>query len=146
MSLINLIWVYGGLAWATIVCGIACWLGGAAERTVAATLWIAWVLSLILFVPGPEGPGMPTMIIDCTCLVVFAAVSLRTRRLWTLFATACQLDDVMSHVAAQLSHFQLYSHIVAAGLWGGEALLACLIAGTIGYRRRLKRTTLPKTV
>ena len=82
---------------------------------------------------------MATTIIDCTVLVVFVTVSLRTRLLWTLFAAACQVDDVMSHFAAQLSHFQLYSHIVAAGLWGGEALLACLIAGTIGYRRRLRR-------
>ena len=139
MSLINLIWVYGGLAWATLVCGMTCWLGGTAERVAAATLWTAWVLSLILFVPGPKGPGAATMIIDCTSLAVFVILSLRTRRLWTLFMATCQLDDVMSHVAAQLSHFQLYSHIVAEGLWGGEALLACLIAGTIGYRRRLRR-------
>ncbi len=142
MSLVNLIWVYGGLARATIVCGMACWLGGTAERIVAATLWIAWVLSLILFVPGPKGPGMATTIIDCTVLVVFVTVSLRTRLLWTLFAAAYQVDDVMSHFAAQLSHFQLYSHIVAAGLWGGEALLVCIVAGTIGHRRRLKRQTL----
>ena len=139
MSLINIIWVYGGLFRATVVCGVACWLGGTTERIIASTLWIAWVLSLILFVPGPKGPGMATTIIDCTVLVVFVTVSLKTRRLWTLFAAACQVDDVMSHVVAQLSHFQLYSHIVAAGIWGGEALLACLIAGTGGYRRRLKR-------
>ena len=141
MSLINLLWVYGGLAWATLVCGMTCWLGGTAERIAAATLWTAWVLSLILFVPGPKGPGAATMIIDCTNLVVFVILSLRTRRLWTLFMAACQLDDVMSHFAAQLSHFQLYSHIVAEGLWGGEALLACLIAATIGYRCRLKRAS-----
>jgi len=139
MSLTNLIWVYGGLAWATIACWITCWLGGTAERVGAAAVWIAWVLSLILFVPGPKGPGVATMIIDMACLAVFLALSLRTRRLWTLFAAACQLDDIMSHFAAQLGHFQVYSHIVAAGLWGGEALLFCLLAGMIGYQRRLKR-------
>ncbi len=139
MSLVNVIWVYGGLAWATLVCGVACWLGGTTERIAAATLWTAWVLSLILFVPGPKGPGAATMIIDCASLAIFVILSLRARRLWTLFMATCQLDDVMSHFASQLSHFQLYSHIVAEGLWGGEALLACLIVGTIGYRRRLKR-------
>ena len=139
MSLLNIIWVYGGLAWATFVCGMTCWLGGTAERIGGVTVWLAWVLSLVLFVPGPKGPGIATTIIDCTALAVFVILSLRTRRLWTVFAAACQLDDIMSHVVAQLSHFQLYSHIVAAGIWGGEGLLACLIAGTIGYRRRLKR-------
>ena len=115
------------------------WWGGWAERTAGATLWIGWVLSLILFVPGPTGPGMATTIIDCTALVIFAWLSFRTRRLWTVFMTACQLDDVMSHIGAEMLHYQLYSHIVAAGIWGGEALLVCLIAGTIGHRLRLKR-------
>jgi len=139
MSLVNIIWVYGGLAWATLVCGAAVIWGGWAERTFGITLWIAWVLSLILFVPGPDGPGIATTLIDSTALVVFAVVSFRSRKLWTLVATACQLDDVMSHVGAEAVHFQLYSHIVAAGIWGGEALLFCLIAGTIGHRRALKR-------
>ncbi len=101
------------------------------------------MLSLILFVPGPNGPGAATTIIDSTTLVVFVVLSLRTRRLWTLFMATCQLDDVMSHFASQLSHLQLYSHIVAEGLWGGEAPLACLIAATISYRRRLKRESVP---
>ncbi len=139
MSLLNIIWVYGGLAWATLICAMTGWLGGTTERIGAATVWLAWVLSLVLFVPGPTGPGAATTVIDCTSLVVFVILSLRTRRLWTICIAACQLDDVMSHFASQLSHFQLYSHIVAEGLWGGEALLACLIAGTIGYRRRLRR-------
>jgi hypothetical protein len=143
MSLVNIIWVYGGLAWATLVCGAAVLWGGWAERTVGITLWIGWVLSLILFVPGPTGPGIATTSIDGTALVIFAGVSLKSRRIWTLVATACQLDDVMSHVGAEWVHYQLYSHIVAAGIWGGEALLFCLIAGTIGHRQSLKRGAAP---
>ena len=77
-------------------------------------------------------------------LAIFGVLSFKTRHLWTLFAAACQLDAVMSHFAAKLTHFQLYSYVVALGLWGGQGMLVCLIAGTIGYRRRLKRQTTPQ--
>ncbi len=135
------LWMYGGLLMATLVCAGVYGCGGPTERVGAATVWIAWVLSLLLQTHGSHGPGIWVVLIDIVVLAIFGAVSFKTRRLWTLFAAACQLDAVMSHFAAQLTHFQLYSYVVALGLWGGQGMLACLIAGAVGYRRRLKRTS-----
>ena len=141
---INLIWMYGGLAMATLACaGVYGW-GGPTERVGAAAIWLAWVLSLLLQTHGPQGPGIWVVLIDVVVLAIFGVLSFKTRHLWTLFAAACQLDAVMSHFAAKLTHFQLYSYVVALGLWGGQGMLVCLIAGTIGYRRRLKRQTTPQ--
>ena len=137
--LINFIWVYGGLTLATVVCAAACWWGGPAERVCAATLWIAWVLTLLVQSHGSKGPGDQVILIDTICLVVFTALSLKVRRLWTLFVAASQLDDVTSHFAARMFHYGLWSYIVATGIWGGEFILACLVVATIGYQRRLKR-------
>ena len=133
------LWMYGGLVMATLVCaGVYRW-GGPAERVGAATIFIAWVLSLLLQTHGPHGPGPWVVSIDIVVLMLFSVLSFTTRRLWTVFGAACQLDAVMSHFAAKLTHFQLYSYVVALGLWGGQGMLVCLIAGAIGYRRHLRR-------
>ena len=124
---------------ATLVCAGVYWWGGPAERVGAATIFIAWVLSLLLQTHGPHGPGPWVVLIDIVVLAIFGVLSFKTRRLWTLFGAACQLDAVMSHFAAKLTHFQLYSYVVALGLWGGQGMLVCLIAGAIGYRQHLRR-------
>jgi len=139
MTLINLIWVYGGLALATLVCAAACWWGGRAERVCAATLWVAWVLTLLVQSHGAKGPGDQVILIDTACLVIFTALSLKERRMWILLIAASQLDDVTSHFAARMFHYGLWSYIVVTGIWGGHFILGCLVVATIGYRLRLRR-------
>jgi len=136
---IEFIWAWGGLALATIVCVAALIWGGSTERMIAITLWVAWVVSLLVESHGPKGPGDQVILIDVFVLLVFIGVSLKTRRLWTLFATASQVDDVASHFGARLLHWGLYSYITATGIWGGYFLIGCILAGIVGHRRRLGR-------
>jgi len=133
------LWVWGGLAAATLICAAACLWGGPPERLCGATLWIAWVLSLVVDFTKHNGIDTLVVMIDCVCLVVFAGLSFKWRRIWTLLVAASQLDDVMSHVAARTTHFGLWGYAVVIGLWGGQLILVCLLVATINHRRRLKR-------
>jgi len=133
---IEFVWAWGGFAAATLVCGWACLRGRWAERLIGATLWVAWVDSLLIESHGRAGPGLQVELIDVFVLVVFTAVSLKARRLWILLLVASQVDDVFSHITAHLLHYGLYSYLTATGLWGGQFLTGCLAAGVIGHRRR----------
>ncbi len=136
--LIAYLWAYGGLILATIVCLAAAIWGGVSERIVAATFWLAWILTLVVESTGAKGPGDLVILIDTAVLVIFVVLSARTRQLWLLLATASQLDDVASHFSARLLHYGLFSYVVATGIWGGYFITACLAAGTIGHQRRLR--------
>ena len=133
------LWVWGGLAAATLICGAACLWGGPPERLCGATLWIAWVLSLVVDFTRHNGIDNLVVAIDCACLVVFTALSFKWRHIWTLLVAASQLDDIASHVAARATHFGRWSYAVVTGLWGGQLILVCLLVATINHQKRLKR-------
>ncbi len=136
--LIVYLWIYGGIALATLVCAAACRWGGPAERLCATTLWLAWIASYFVQSWAGKGPGDLVILIDTICLVVFVLLSLKFKRLWTLVVAASQLDDVMSHLASKLTHY-VYSYVVVSGVFGGYFILLVLAIATIGHQRRLKR-------
>ena len=136
-------WVYGVLGLATVICAVACLWGGWPERICGATLWIAWVLSLVVELLDGKGIGNIIALIDSLCLVIFVAVSLKWRHIWTLLVAASQLDDVMSHLTAKMLNYSLWSYAMATGLWGGQFIMLCLLIATLDHRRRrLKRQRL----
>ena len=137
--LIKYIWAYASFILATVTCVAATLWGGRYERIVAATFWISWALTFLVQSRGSLGPGDQVILIDSVVLIIFIWVSLKSRQPWVLLATASQVDDVASHLAARLLHFGLGSYIIATGIWGGYFITVCLAAGTIGYRVRLKR-------
>ena len=147
MALINFIWQYGGALLATLVCGWSMVRGGPTERFAAVVLLVSWYLTLILQTHRQADPGIWVKLIDLTVFILFAAMSLKTRKLWTLFIAALQLDTVVGNLAAQLAGFGQYPAAVAAGLWGGYGLLIALAAGTISHqlseRRRWKTDARP---
>ena len=140
---IEVFWQWSLFAFATATCAAAVLWGGWAERRIGATFWIAWALSLVVASKGSAGPGYQILAIDSVVLVIFTAISLKARHLWVLLIVASQLDDVASHVAARVLHFGRYSYITATAIWGGQFITLCLLAGLIGYRRRLKRAGNP---
>ncbi|MBW8733364.1 MAG: hypothetical protein JF571_03465 [Asticcacaulis sp.] len=139
MHLIDFIWQYGVAAIATVVCGWAMSYGGRTERFAATVILFFWMLTLIVQSQQGNGPGIWVKLIDITVLIIFVGMSLKTRKLWTVFMAAFQLDAVFGHAAATLLHFGRYPAAVAVGLWGGHGLLYVLIAGTISHRRSEKR-------
>ena len=134
----NFLWVYGSAFLACLCCIWAFWQGGRVEKYAAAIIFVAWVLSSLLQSHNGKGPGIWVELIDIVVLILFAALSLWSRRIWTLFITACQLDAVASHLVAHLTHFGVFSYLTATGLWGGEGLLIALAFGIVGYQKQQK--------
>ncbi len=140
-DLVNFIWQYGGGAIAILVCGLSLTYGGAAERFAAAVIVSAWIFMLLVQSHSMSGPGIWVELSDVVVLVLFTGLSLRVRKLWTVFLAALQLDAVVGHFTAKLAHYELYPYVVAVGLWGGYGLLIVLMIAVVNYRRALKRQT-----
>ena len=142
---LNLAWQYGGAILAIVCCAYALWQGGRVERYAAGIILIGWMLTLLLQSHSLSGPGLWVQIIDGVALALFVALSLWSRRIFTLFLSACQLDTVMAHFSQMSLHSSQWVIAMVLGLWGGQGLLLCLVAGVIGYRRGLKRRARSRT-
>ncbi len=136
---LNLAWQYGGAILAIACCAYALWQGGRVERYAAGIILVGWILTLLLQSHSLSGPGLWVQIIDGVALLMFVGLSLWSRRIWTLFLCACQLDTVMAHFSQMSLHSSQWVIAMVLGLWGGQGLLLCLVAGVIGHRQRLKR-------
>lgn len=135
----HLIWAYGGDLAAAISIAFAFWRGGLPEKWGAAILAIGWILSEVvdrLHLDPLRGVHYFLFANDSVALVAFLAVSLWSRRLWTVFMTAFQLNDVATHFVAMASHMNTYTYITAIGFWGGWALVFVLAWGTWDHVRR----------
>ncbi len=120
-------------------CILAAWKGGSTERIGAAIILVGWLLSELLESHKGKGPGPGVVIVDLAGLVAIGILSAKTRRLWTLFAFACQLNGVAAHFAELFTRFGLFSYITDLGIWSGDGLVICVIAGIVDHRRRKKR-------
>ena len=87
--------------------GWGLWRGDSANRIGAAIVLVAWCLSLALHRWGNfGGPELPVVIIDIVATLALIVLSFRSRRVWTLMASALQIATVASHfVAATIKHF-----------------------------------------
>lgn len=110
MSL-NLAWQLGNFALAILCCAGAWFRGGPTERRGAAIILISWALSLLLQSHAKTGPGLWVNIIDVIVLGLFFKLSLDSRRLWTLFACACQLDTVASHFSQVFEQYSQWVYL-----------------------------------
>ncbi|BEV13156.1 hypothetical protein ATDW_36520 (plasmid) [Asticcacaulis sp. DW145] len=133
------IWVLIWVVELAICCGLVLWRGGPVERTGAAIIFIAWLLSVVLQVRGNASPGIGVVLVDIGTLIALSILSARSRRLWTMFAVACQLDGVAAHFADFFSTLGPFGYFTALGIWSGDALIVCVISGVIGYNLRLRR-------
>jgi len=142
MTIIEFLWSTIGTILLIVTCAWALWYGGKAERWGGAILLIGWFLTPIVQSVGPEGPGtgLGYVLVDTAALIAFVILSLWSRRLWTIFISAFQLNAVASHFAGALTdHVNMYTLITALGLWGGYGLTFALAYGTWDYTRRQKR-------
>ena len=132
------VWTSGSNVAAAICCLWAFWRGGTVEKYGAAIIGVGWILTVIFKQPN-MGPGAIIAGIDVVAFVLLVVLAIWSRRIWVFFAAACQLNAVFSHFANIFADYGLYSFSSANGFWGGWALLICLSAGILGYRREYKR-------
>jgi len=119
----------------------ALWRGRWVERCGALIMCSNWVLTPFVQDYRNVGLDWGILIVDALSLVGFFWLSLRSRELWTAFATAFMFLAVIGHFAAKVTEgLSLYVYISGNGIWGGYAILCCLTAGMLAQEKRRKRT------
>jgi uncharacterized membrane protein (UPF0136 family) len=88
-----------GLTLTVVVCGGAFWKGDREEQIAAGGTLLSWLATLVLRDHRWTGLQWGAFAADTLLLVLFVALSLRTRRYWPLVAAAFQLLCVLIHVA-----------------------------------------------
>jgi small basic protein len=119
----------------------AMWRGQRPERWGGAILLVGLCLTMLVQpkIPG-YGPNLAYVLVDIAALVGFVIVSLWSRRIWTIFISAFQLNAVASHFLGRLeTHVDIYTLITALGMWGGYGLTFALMAGMWTVERQRSR-------
>jgi hypothetical protein len=138
---IEFIWGWTGTILLIVSCIWALWRGGPPERWGGGIMFVGFGLSILAdrLQPGVyDGAGL--VAVDTIVLIAFVILSLWSRRIWTLFIAAFQLNAVISHFAIYLSsHVDMYTQITAVVLWSGYGITFALMAGMWNVeRKRLK--------
>lgn len=133
------LWIAVWILEVVVCCTLAAWKGGPTERIGAAIILVGWILSAVLQSHSVRGPGAWVVVVDIAALIALAILSERSRRLWTLFAVACQLNAVGAHFAVLFNKFGIFSYLTDLGLWSGDGLIVFVIIGVVDHVRRQKR-------
>ncbi len=136
---IEFVWQWTGTILLVGGCLWALWRGGPPERWGGGLLLGAFGLTVLAQILQPRDvyDGVSIVMVDVAALIAFVVLSLWSRRIWTIFMAAFQLNTVISHFAVYLSsHVDMYTQITAVGLWGGYGVSLALIAGMWRVERR----------
>ena len=140
--ILHFIWQWFGTMLMVGTCLWALWRGEAPERWGGGILVVGLFLSIIVQMTRSKDvyDGLGYVLVDVAALIAFVTLSLWSRRIWTLFISAFQLNAVISHFAQHLSsHVDIYTQITAVVLWSGYGLTFALMAGMWGVERRRAR-------
>ena len=121
---------------AILICGLAMWRGDQPARWIGAAFLASWVGSLLVNRHDPYNADYGILAIDVLTLVVFVWVSIRSRRIWTVIASAFQMIIVASHVAVMIDlRVSLNTLRVSMAIWS-YGVLACIAFGAWAGRER----------
>lgn len=122
---------------AVLVCGFALWKGDYWARFVAAVYITGWIATPFAQLRDPLSPEWGVMVIDVVVMAILIWASLRARRLWSVFAAACQMMVVASHIVSIID-LRIYIATVIMGLamLAYGVLLALLVATFSAIRAR----------
>lgn len=137
--ILQFIWHWFGTILMTLTCLWALWRGEAPERWGGAILLTGLALSLIVQITRPKDvyDGLGYVLIDVIALIAFVILSVWSRRIWSVFISAFQLNAVLSHFAHYVpSHVDMYTQITAVVLWSGYGLTFILMIGMWNLEQR----------
>jgi hypothetical protein len=127
------------LALAVLICGVAMWRGDQAARWSGATFIASWLGSLLVYRRDPSNADLGLLVIDAVTLVAFVGISMRTRRLWTIVASAFIAIIVASHVAVLIDlRVTLGTLWISVAMWS-YGVLACIAFGVWADWRARRR-------
>ncbi|WP_108505332.1 MULTISPECIES: hypothetical protein [unclassified Caulobacter] len=136
-------WISLGVA--TLVCGFAIWKGDRWTRFVGGIFLGGWILSPFVATTDSLQPEWGVMVIDVIALLLFIWASLKARKLWTVFAAACQMMAVASHIISIIDlRIYMATVIVGLALLSYGVLIALLFGTASAIRaRRGRRANVP---
>jgi hypothetical protein len=121
-----------GLAVGTTV--LASKFGDQTARRFGFAFLASWVASLVISKIGFLKVSPAMFCIDSATMVYFVWVSLRSRRIWTLVASAFMTLIVASHVATAIDYrLAINTFKLSMALWS-YGILACIGFGTWASR------------
>ncbi|MBU4435688.1 MAG: hypothetical protein KKC14_14905 [Alphaproteobacteria bacterium] len=125
------------LAVAVLICGFAIWKGDRWARFVAIVYLSGWIATPFVIIRDPISPEWGIMAVDIVVMALLVWASLRARRLWSLFAAACQMMAVASHIVSIID-LRIYIATVILGLTvlSYGVLIALLVATLSAVRAR----------
>lgn len=117
------------LSVAALICGFAIWKGDRWARFVAAVYLAGWIATPFVQIRDPLSPEWGVMVVDAVVMALLVWASLKARRLWSLFAAACQMMAVASHVVSIIDlRIYIATVIVGLTLLSYGVLVALLVA------------------
>jgi len=120
---------------AILVCGLAMWRGDRAARWVGAAFLADWLGSMLVYRRDPYHADYGILTVDAVTLLFFIWISIRTRRIWTVVASAFMAIIVASHVAVMIDlRVTLGTLFIGMAMWS-YGVLACIAFGTWAARR-----------
>jgi hypothetical protein len=119
-----------------VVCGTAVARGGPDERVAAGAVAVATIVSPFVKSQNYAGPELGLVLVDVALFVSLAAIAMRSRAFWPIWAAGFQLCGLAGHLAAAKSNSMVpaaYAETLA--IWS-YAVIATLLAGTLLEGRR----------
>lgn len=122
---------------AVAVAGAAVKFGDYSARRIGAAVLVAWLGSQLLDSNNAYKTDLAMLALDAATLVYFVWISIRSRRLWTVIASAFMAIIVASHVATTIDlRVTIDTFKVSMAIWS-YGILLCLAFGTwSGWRER----------
>jgi len=122
---------------ATVVCGLAMWRGDQPARWSGAVFLASWLGSLLVNSGDAYNADYGILAIDILALGIFVWISIRSRRIWTVIASAFVIIIVASHIAVMIDlRVSLNPLRVSMTIWS-SGVLACIGFGSwAGWRAR----------
>jgi hypothetical protein len=121
---------------AILVCGLAMWRGDRSARWIGAAFLADWLGSLLVHRQQAQSADYGVLAIDIAALAAFIWISMRTRRLWTIVASAFMAIIVASHVAVMIDLRVTINTLKASMAIWSYGVLACIAFGTWAGGRR----------
>lgn len=122
------------LATLVCVCGIAFWRGGPDERLAATAIAVAGLVSPFAQTRAYAGPEFGLMIVDVGLFFALAAIALRSRAFWPMWAAGFQLCSLAGHLAAAKSNAMVPAAYAETLIIWSYAVLGTLLVGTLVER------------
>lgn len=124
------------LAFLVCVCGTAFWRGGQDERWAAIAVAVAAFLSPLAQTRSYAGPEFGLMVVDVGLFLALAAIALRSRAFWPMWAAGFQLCSLAGHLAAAKSNAMVPAAYAETLVIWSYAVMGTLLVGTLVERRQ----------